>query len=47
MALEGVNEVKASASENKAVISLNTEVPDKAIEKAIEEAGYKVLKIKK
>lgn len=44
MTLDGVKKVKASASENKAVITLTAPVSDEDIQRVIEDAGYKVAK---
>lgn len=43
--IEGVEAVEVSVEEKKAVVSLNTAVTEEELKAAIEEAGYKVVKI--
>lgn len=43
--IEGVESVEVNVEEKKAVVSLNTAVTEEEQKAAIEEAGYKVVKI--
>ena len=45
LAVPGVQEVRASAEEGEAVVTMEQEVSDEPLRKAVEGAGYVVLEI--
>ncbi len=44
-AVEGVEEAAVSHEENRAVVTLNTDVPDDVLKAAVEAKDYKVLSV--